>query len=260
MRNSATGPKDGCAWVTGASMGIGRAVALRLARDGWTVAATARGADRLDELAREAPAGRIIACPGDVTDTASVHAIVQRLEAEHGGIALAILNAGTYAKDSAETLKRDSFAATIELNLVSVAGCVEALMPAWTERRRGHLAIVASVAGYRGLPRALAYGASKAGLINFTEALKFDFDRLGLKVQLVNPGFVRTPLTDKNDFPMPFIIEAEDAAERIVRGLQGSSFEIAFPRRFVAILKRLRGLPYSLYFSLVGRGTGQKKG
>ena len=131
------------------------------------------------------------------------------------------------------------------------------MLPRWRARRRGHLAVVSSVAGYRGLPASLSYGATKAALINLCEGLWFDFRRLGLKVQVVNPGFVRTPLTDKNTFPMPFLIDADDAARRIAAGLKSTRFEIAFPRRFVCLLKVLRVLPYGVYFPLVGRRTGR---
>ena len=118
--------------------------------------------------------------------------------------------------------------------------------------------MVSSVAGYRGLPSSLAYGATKAALINLCEALKFDFDRLGLKIQLVNPGFVRTPLTDKNTFPMPFLMEVDAAADRVVDGLAGNAFEITFPRRFTYGLKLMRMLPYWAYFPMVRRATGAK--
>ena len=125
-----------------------------------------------------------------------------------------------------------------------------AVLPRFIERRSGHVAVVASVAGYRGLPTAAAYGASKAALINMAESMKPELDQYGVRISIVNPGFVRTPLTDKNDFPMPFLIEPDDAAERIVHGLARGRFEIAFPRRFVWGLKLLRCLPYALYFPL----------
>ena len=248
----------GCAWITGASSGIGRAVALRLARDGKVVAASARRAEVLEELAREADGlpGRIVAAPCDVTDSAEVARTVARLEADHGGIDLAILNAGLYMPDRAENLDAEKFRAQVALNVLGTVDCLQALMPGWIERKRGHLVVVSSVAGYRGLPSSLAYGATKAALINLCEGLKFDFDRLGLKIQLVNPGFVRTPLTDKNTFPMPFLMEVDDAADRLVDGLRGTGFEITFPRRFAYGLKLLRCLPYRLYFPLVRRATG----
>jgi len=251
-------PKDGAAWITGASSGIGRSLALRLAHEGWTVLATARRAEALEELAQQSdgPNGRILARPADVTDRDSVRKLVEDTEQEMP-IALAVLSAGTFKGDNAEQFSSEDFKKTVEVNLVGTAHCIEALMPAWIRRRRGHLAVISSVAGYRGLPTSISYGASKAALINMCEALKFDFDRLGLKVQVINPGFVRTPLTDQNEFKMPFLMEADDAADRIARGLKKSSFEIAFPLRFACMLKQLRCLPYEAYFPLVRRTTGK---
>ncbi len=248
-------PADGIAWITGASAGIGRAVVLRLLQDGWTVAVTARRADELHAMAAEHP-GRIIAAPGDVTDAGQMRAAVATAQAQAGRpIALAILNAGTYVPMSAEHFDAAAFKLQVDVNLGGTANALAAVMPGLIARRRGQLAIVASVAGYRGLPTALAYAATKAALIAMTESLKFDLDRFGVLTHIINPGFVRTPLTGKNTFPMPFIIEADDAARRIVRGLGSTRFEIAFPGRFVFILKLLRILPYRLFFPLVGRGT-----
>jgi short-subunit dehydrogenase len=127
---------------------------------------------------------------------------------------------------------------------------VAAVLPRFMERRRGHLAVVASVAGYRGLPTSAAYGASKAALINMCEALKPELDRAGVTISVVNPGFVKTPLTDKNDFPMPFLMDADAAAEQMVRGLETGRFEITFPKRFTWGMNLLRCLPYSLYFAV----------
>ena len=150
-------PRDGVAWVTGASQGLGEAVALRLARDGWTVAASARSGDKLDALAARAPGpGRIESWPVDVTDADAVGRTIAALHERHGAVALAILNAGTYDPDSAETLDLDRLRAVIDLNLMSVLIGVEALMPGWREAGRGHLQIVSSVSGYRGLPRAVS--------------------------------------------------------------------------------------------------------
>lgn len=248
-------PADGIAWITGASAGIGRAVALRLLQDGWTVAVTARRAGELDDLAAAHP-GRIIAAPGDVTDPATMQAAVAHAEAMAGRpIALAILNAGTYVPMSAETFDPAAFNLQVNVNLGGTANALAAVLPGLIERKRGQLAIVASVAGYRGLPTALAYAATKAALIALAESLKFDLDRHGVLTHVINPGFVRTPLTDKNTFPMPFLIEADDAANRIVRGLRSTRFEIMFPRRFGYLLKLLRIMPYALFFPLVARGT-----
>jgi NAD(P)-dependent dehydrogenase (short-subunit alcohol dehydrogenase family) len=241
-------------WITGASMGIGEALARRLAQDGAQVIASARSADRLAAVAA-ASDGRIVAEPLDVTDHAAVLAAVNRIEAERGPIDVAVLNAGSHQPVTAAEFTADGLRRLMELNVFGVASCLEALMPRMIPRGRGRIAVVASVAGYRGLPTSAYYGATKAALINLAESLKFDLDRAGVTLQLIDPGFVRTPLTDKNDFPMPFLITAELAADRIAQGLKSGRFEIAFPSPFVLMLKLLRILPYALYFPLVGRGT-----
>lgn len=248
-------PADGVAWVTGASTGIGRAVALRLAAAGWTVVATARGADGLASLAAEAAPGRVVPMPGDVTDAAAMAAIVERTEKEVGPIALALLNAGTYERVNARTLTVEAVAATMRVNWDGTIHALAPVLVPMRRRKRGQIAIVSSVAGYGGLPGAASYCASKAALIKFAESLKFDLDRAGILIQVINPGFVRTPLTDRNDFPMPFLVEVDTAADRILRGLSRDGFEITFPRRFTFALKALNGLPYRLYFLLVGWGT-----
>jgi len=249
-------PADGLAWVTGASSGIGRQVALDLARAGWTVVATARREEELSRLAAEAPAGKVLAAPADVTDAKAIAAAAHRVQAETGRpIALAILNAGTYLHDSAATFDLAAFTNQVTVNLIGTANALAAVMPAMIARRAGQVAIVSSVAGYRGLPRAIAYSATKAALIAMAESLKFDLDRAGVMVNVVNPGFVRTPLTDRNDFPMPFLMSVEDASRRIVDGLARGRFEVCFPRRFAYILKLMRIVPYALYFPLVGRTT-----
>ena len=130
-----------------------------------------------------------------------------------------------------------------------------AVLPRFIARRAGHVAVVSSVAGYRGLPSASAYGPTKAALINLCESLKPDLDRFGVKISVVNPGFVRTPLTDRNPFPMPFLMEVDDAAARLAAGLDTGKFEITFPRRFTYLVKLARILPYGLYFRLVKRAT-----
>lgn len=245
------------AWITGAGKGIGRAVALGLARRGWTVAASARTEEDLIELAREAQplVGDIRAYPLDVTDAGAVAQAQNDIETNMGSLDLAILNAGSYERFGARNFSADRFRKQIDLNLMGTVYCLEALMPGFIERGRGHLAVVSSLAGYRGLPNAAAYGATKAALINMCEALKPDLDRAGVKLSVINPGFVKTPLTDKNEFPMPFLVSVETAAERIIRGLETGRFEITFPRRFACILKVLRLAPYGLYFHLTRKMT-----
>ena len=244
------------AWITGAGKGIGRAVARQLALEGWTVAASARTAEDLASLAAECPPGSVHAFPLDVTDLATTKTTVQLIEKQLGEIALAILNAGTHRPMTAEEFSVDTFRQLVETNLMGTVNGLGQIIPRLIERKRGHIAVVASVAGYRGLPTAAAYGATKAGLINMCEALKPELDRNGVRLTLINPGFVETPLTDKNDFPMPYLMKVEDAADRIIRGLRRTSFEIAFPWRFAFLMKILRLLPDRVFFLLTRRLTG----
>lgn len=241
------------AWVTGAGKGIGRALALRLADEGWLVAASARTEADLLKLAGERPDGRIHAFPCDVTDAGTVTATLERIEEGLGLPDLAVLNAGTHRPFGALDFDLAAFRDLVEVNLMGTVTCLDRLLPRFLARRSGQIAVVASLAGYRGLPSAAGYAASKAALIAMCEALKPELDRHGIRLTLINPGFVRTPLTDQNDFPMPFLISAEQAAEEILRGLRGRRFEIAFPRPFAWLMGLLRILPYPLFFALVRR-------
>ncbi len=246
---------DRLVWITGASSGIGRAVALEMARDGWRVVATARRQEELDRLAAEGPAGRITGMSADVTDLEAMQATVARIEAEIGPVHCAVLAAGTHIPTSADDFRPDDFRSLVDINVMGVVNAAAAVLPGFKARRAGHLVVVASVAGYRGLPTAAGYGATKAALINFTEAMKFDLDPWGVKTQLVCPGFVRTPLTDKNPFEMPFLMEVEDAARAMVAGMRAGGFEITFPRRFTVLVKLMSLLPYAAYFPIIRRGT-----
>lgn len=246
-------PADGVAWVTGASAGIGRAVCLRLAAEGWTVCATARSADKLAALAAESP--RIRPAPGDVTDPAEMRRIVAEITADDP-LALAILNAGIYEPMRAQEFSAETAAKTFEVNIAGVANGLDPVLKALLAQGHGCAAIVASVAGYRGLPRASAYSASKAALIAMAESLAFDLAPRGLRISVVNPGFVETEATAVNDFDMPFLMKTDAAAAAIVKGLGRPGFEIAFPGPFVAILKTLGLLRHRSYLWLLRKLTG----
>lgn len=249
---------SGLVWCTGAGKGIGRAVALAYAAKGRHVVASARTAVDLATLATLAAAaegnsGRIDPLPLDVTDEAAVGQAVAAIEETHGPVALAILNAGTHTPVGLGDFRTETFRRLMEVNFFGVVNCLAALLPRMAARRAGHIAVVASVAGYAGLPSAAAYGASKAALINMAEALQPELAAAGIRLSLISPGFVKTPLTDRNTFPMPFLVPAEEAARRIVAGLDRGGFEIDFPRRFTSALKLLRMLPYPLFFAVTRR-------
>jgi len=242
-------------WIVGASSGIGAALASELFARGAHVALSARNAQALATVAQEG-AERALVVPLDVTDGAAVAAAAGRVAAEFGAIDLAVTVAGDYVAMRATDLDRERARRLVDTNLVGTIGVVAAVLPAMLARGAGGIAVVASVAGYRGLPRALIYGPTKAALINFAESLYLDLQPRGIGVYLVNPGFVKTRLTDRNDFPMPDLVDAPTAAREIVRGIQAGRFEIAFPRRFARVMKTLRVLPYRLYFAIVRRTTG----
>ncbi len=251
-------PAEGAAWVTGASSGIGRGVALELARRGYKVLATARRAGELEKLAAESGGfrGRIIPAPGDITGRLAMESMVADIESAHGPIALAFLNAGTYVADKPGDFGGDGFRETLHLNLEGTLNCLAPLVRAMSARRKGQIAVTSSVAGYGGMPRAIAYSASKSALIAMCEALKFDLDKVGVNLQVVCPGFVKTPLTDLNPYDMPFLLELDDAVQRICDGFEKAGFEIAFSRRMAWSLKFLNMLPYSVYFRLLRWRTG----
>ena len=236
------------AWVTGASTGIGREIALQLAAQGVKVAASARNAERLAGLG----AG-IRAYPVDVTDVRNVAAVAEAIETDLGPIDLAIFAAGVYRPAAMQPFDPQNFHATMATNYFGVINGLAALLPKMLARKHGHIAWIASVAGYRGLPKAAAYGPTKAALINLAESLKPELSALGLDVSVINPGFVRTPLTEQNDFEMPFLMEADEAARLTLRGLAKKKFEIAYPLAFVTILKITRLLPYAVFFRLIRR-------
>lgn len=256
---NASGQQGRVVWITGASSGIGRALAKNLAERGDRVAASARGEAALQSLADETAeaAGSVHPYPLDITDAAACAETIDKITSDLGVIQLVVLNAGTHHPVEAEAFAAGDLAALIGINLLGTGNCLAPILEKMIPSRSGHIAVVASVAGYRGLPTSAYYGASKAAQINLAESLKFDLDRHGIKLQLVNPGFVKTPLTDKNEFSMPFLLEVDDAAERIARGLDSNAFEITFPRRFAYLLKCLRILPYRLYFPIVRRMTGK---
>lgn len=242
----------GSAWVTGAGTGIGRALALRLAREGWQVAVSARTKQDLDSLAAEMP-GQIHAFPLDVTDGERARETAAAVETTLGPLDLVVLNAGTYRRDSATHFDAEAFGAMVDVNIMGSVHCLAAVLPGMIERRSGRVAVVGSVSGYTGLPGAAGYGATKAALIAMCEALHPELQTHNVQLSIINPGFVDTPLTRKNDFPMPFIISTDEAVDHIMNGLRSKRFEIAFPWKMVLATKLLAALPARLRFAVTRR-------
>lgn len=247
-------------WLVGASSGIGAALAGQLLARGARVALSARSAQPLAAVAAGAPARRSLVVPLDVADPASVAAAHARVLERWGGIDLTIWVAGTYAPMRAARFDLDAAQRTVRVNLEGVLNGLAVLLPELRRERAGGIAIVSSVAGYRGLPKSLVYGPTKAALNNLAESLYLDLNPLGVGVYLINPGFVRTPLTERNDFRMPALIDPHQAASGILRGLAAGRFEIHFPGRFTYAMKALQLLPHRLYFALVRRITRSDRG
>ena len=242
-------------WITGASSGLGRELARQYAFAGETVCISARGTDGLLSLVNECEgaAGSVHAYPLDITDSQKIQQSFESICTDIGLPDVCVLNAGTHTENPATAFDRDVYRRLMDINFMGVVNCLQAIIPAYIRERSGRIAVVSSVAGYRGLPYASAYGASKAALINMCEALQPELFAANVRLQLVNPGFVRTPLTDLNEFPMPFIMEVDAAAAQMMKGLAGNGFEVTFPRRFTWILKFLKMLPYWIYLKLTSK-------
>lgn len=254
-------PKDGVAWITGASTGIGRSLACDLVAQGYTVAVTSRDEERLTTLVEETAGmpGRVIAFPCDVTDEAGMKNTVSAIERDAGKIVLAIFNAGNYFPTRGERLDALNVVNTFDINLFGVLYGLVPVVDRMRQRGHGHVVLVGSASSYFGWPSAGAYGASKAALNNLAEALKHDFDKMNIRLQIMNPGFVDTPLTERARFFMPALMPVAHASQRMARALRRGGFETSFPRRFTLPLKLLRMLPFSLRFWLIHRVTGWHK-
>ena len=234
------------AWVVGGSSGIGAAVARELVRRGATVAVSARRNGQLQEVAR----GDMLVLPADVTDAASVSAAAARVREELGPIDLAVLSAGYWKPMDPSHWDTEVFDQHIRVNLTGMSNAIAAVLPGMLQQRSGTIAGIASVAGYRGLAGAEAYGATKAAQINLLESLRLHIARTGVHVTTICPGFVRTDLTAGNPFPMPFIIEAGQAARSICDGLERNRTEIAFPIPMALLMKTARLVPARAWTAL----------
>jgi short-subunit dehydrogenase len=233
-------------WLVGASSGIGAAVAAELVRRGARVAITARRRERLEEVA----GGRMTVVPGDATDADGIAAAASAASAALGGLDMVIWCAGYWKQVDAARWDAAEFRRHIEVNLLGMSNVLDAVLPTMVDQRRGHFVGVASVAGFRGLPGAEAYGATKAAQINLLEALRVSLRRHGIRVTTVAPGFVRTEMTDVNSFPMPFLIDPDRAARSIANGLERGRMEIVFPWQMAIAAKIARLLPVRLWAAL----------
>jgi short-subunit dehydrogenase len=245
--------KDRRVWIIGASTGIGAALADLLSEKGARLALSARRAAPLEDMVKRYGASRALAVPLDITDAAALAAGTQEITSAWGGIDVVVFMAGDYAAMHAWDIDLDAMRKMIEVNLIGFYNGLAAVVPQLLKQGEGHITLVSSVAGYRGLPKSLVYGPTKAALINLAETLYLDLKPKGVDVTVVNPGFVKTPLTANNAFRMPNLITPEEAARAIVAGYATGDFEIHFPKAFTRKLRFLRHLSYGLYFAAVRR-------
>ncbi len=238
-------------WITGASSGIGKAVATKFAQEGWKVAVSARRKELLDDLAKNP---NIFSFPLDVTKKSQVDSVFQDILKNFGDLDICLFSSGTYDPKTEQKIDPEKIKNVINVNFFGVVDCVKSVEDHFKNKRSGQISIVSSIASYRGLPNSSGYGPSKAALTNFSESIYFDFKKYNVRISLISPGFIKTPLTDKNEFPMPFLRSPEFAAQKIYQGLVNSnSFEIHFPKQLTFTLKFLRILPYKIYLFLVDK-------
>jgi len=240
-------------WITGASSGIGKALAIKFAKEGWQVAASARRENLLKDLSNQDP--NIYPFPLDVKNEDNAKKIFQNILEKFKTIDISVFCTGIHDPDAEKNLSSEKIREIMETNFFGTLNCIMAINNYFIEKKSGHISIVSSVAGYRGLPAAAGYCASKSALTSLAESLYFDFKRHSVRVSLVSPGFIKTPMTDKNKFPMPMIKSPEFAAEKMFIGLtKKNAFEIHFPIAFTLMMKLLKIMPNWLYFLLVKKG------
>ena len=241
-------------WITGASTGIGKALAIKFAKNGWVVAASARREELLQELNKLNE--NIHSYPLDVTKIDNCKSISELIIKDLGQIDICVFGTGMHDPNSEKKFNLKKIREIMEVNYFGTMNCINSIYEYFSLKRSGQISIISSVAGYRGLPAAGAYCASKSALISFAESLYFDMIRKNVKVKVISPGFIKTPMTDQNDFPMPMIKSAEYAADKIYVGLlKKSGFEIHFPKAFTFLMKIIQILPNWLYFGAINFGN-----
>lgn len=244
---------DQVVWIVGASSGIGRATASRLHALGAVVVVSARNADALNAFVAQHPGSHAVAL--DVTDPAALSSAMATVLALRGRLDLVVYCAGHYLAMRADSFDLAEMQRHLAVNYSGALHLLDAALPVLIRQGHGHLSLVASVAGYRGLPNAMAYGPTKAALQHLAETLYLDLHPAGIGVSVINPGFVATPLTAPNTFAMPALLTPEQAAQHMVRGWARGRFDIHFPKRFTLWLQLMRLLPHSWYFPAVRRTT-----
>tara|TARA_B100000161_G_scaffold51835_1_gene33752 strand:+ start:351 stop:1109 length:759 start_codon:yes stop_codon:yes gene_type:complete len=245
-------------WITGASTGIGKAIAIKFSKNGWNVAISARRLELLEEISKQNQ--NVFSFPLDVTNKDNCHKVFSEIKNKLGKIDLCVFSTGTWDPKKEKEIDVEQIENVMKVNFFGTLNSIKSVEKYFKDLGKGHISIVSSIAGYRGLPNSTGYGPSKSALNNLAESLYFDFKRYGVRVSLISPGFIKTPMTDKNDFKMPFLKTTEYAADKIYNGLVNSNaFEIHFPKQLTLVLKFLKILPNWLYLKLLSKLTKYQK-
>ena len=245
-------------WITGGSSGIGKSLAYKFANEGWQVAISARRENLLKEISESSE--KIKSFPLDVTDKVKCKEVFEQIKNYYGDLDVCFFSTGTWSPKEEKDIDVEQIENVFKVNFFGTINTIKAVEGHFKNKKNGIITIVSSIAGYRGLPNTTGYGPSKSALISLAESLYFDFERYNVRVCLVCPGFVKTPMTDKNDFKMPFLKTSEFAADKIYDGLiNKNQFEIHFPKELTLTLKFFKLLPSKIYFYLVKKLTKFQK-
>ncbi len=245
-------------WITGASTGIGKALALKFSKNGWIVAISARRKELLEEISSSNE--NMYSFPLDVTKIEECNKVFSEIKNKFNNIDICVFSTGTWNPKKEKEIDVEQIENVMKVNFFGTLNSIKCVEKYYKDSRKGHISIVSSIAGYRGLPNSTGYGPSKSALNNLAESLYFDFGRYNVRISLISPGFIKTPMTDKNDFKMPFLKSTEYAADKIYNGLVNSNvFEIHFPKQLTLILKIFKILPNWLYLWLVKKLTKFQK-
>ena len=249
---------DKVIWITGASTGIGKSLAIKFSKNGWKVAISARRAEILDDISKQNE--NIFPFPLDVTNKEECKKVFLEIKNKLQNIDICVFSTGTWDPKKEKDIDIDQIENVMKVNFFGTLNSIKSVEKYFKDSGKGHISIVSSIAGYSGLPNSTGYGPSKSALNNLAESLYFDFKKYGVRISLISPGFIKTPMTDKNDFKMPFLKTSEYAADKIYHGLVNTNvFEIHFPKQLTLILKFLKILPNWLYLKLVGKLTKYQK-
>jgi short-subunit dehydrogenase len=245
-------------WITGGSTGIGKALAIKFSNKGWNVAVSARRVELLNELCDHYE--NITSFPLDVTHKENCFEVFNEIKNKFNDIDICFFSTGTWNPKKEKDIDVEQIKEVFKVNFFGTVNTIKAVEQFFKDKKSGIITIVSSIAGYRGLPNSTGYGPSKSALNNLAESLYFDFKRSNVRICLVSPGFIKTPMTDKNNFKMPFLKTPEYAADKIYDGLVNKNvFEIHFPKSLTLMLKILSFLPSKIYFGLIGKMTKHQK-